>query len=97
MGDFAAGEDVREDADDLSAAGKGGIGDGAHEADAGSSVDEAEMGVGDGGAEGAGFGEEGGIAAEGGAAVDGDAALRRRGGGHGDSRIARAEGGLWEG
>ena len=89
VGDFAAGEDVREDADDWSAAGEGGVGDCAHEADRGAPVDEAEMGGGDGSAEGAGFSEEGWIAAEGGAAVDGDAAGWRSGGGHGDSRIAR--------
>jgi len=91
VGDFAAGEDVREDADDVSSASEGCVSDGAHEADTGSSVDEAKMGGGEGGAEGAGFSEEGGIGAEGGAAVDGDATLRRGVEGHG-SRIARAEG-----
>ena len=60
VGDFAVREHVRQNADDLSAGGKGGVGDCAHEADFGSAVDEAEAGGGDGLAEGDSFRAKGG-------------------------------------
>ena len=50
VGDFEVNEDLRDDADDAAAGGKAALGDGAHEAEPGAAVDEAEMAGGEGAA-----------------------------------------------
>ncbi len=66
--DLALADDVGDDADDLAAGFEGGVGDDAHGADRGASVDEAVAGDGEEAAEIAG-----GIAVDGGDAVGGGA------------------------
>ena len=74
VGDLEIDEDLGDDAYDSTSVGEAGFGDGAHEADGGSAVDEADVLLGEGAAEVLGGFAVDGVGAVGGGAEDGQVA-----------------------